>query len=157
MSINFLTAIPWKMLVKVELPFWRSESRATGFILLETILGLMAGNSGMNVFLGWATGQFMTALSRRSLIEFWRFLGIWILAILIAIPVQTLYGSFRSRLALAWRRPPSLALYHERILDLHSDGTWDLRDANENLPVEVRAGRPLPEWCEYQDHLDGHE
>lgn len=110
---NILTAMPWRRLAKIGKPFWVSEKNSVGFTNLGLILTLMAAKAGVAVCINVTSGHFMTAMEQKSWSDFWLYLFLSILAILITVPIETYYNLLRTRLALYWRDWLSRSLIHK--------------------------------------------
>lgn len=110
---NILTAMPWRRLAKIGKPFWVSEKSSVGLTNLGLILTLMAAKAGVAVCINVTSGHFMTAMEQKSWSDFWLYLLLSILAILITVPIETYYNFLRTRLALYWRDWLSRSLIHK--------------------------------------------
>lgn len=97
-------ALPWQRLWKVGKPFWVSEKRNQGLLLLGFVLALLMANAAVTSYLiNTTAGHFMTSIEKRNEADFWYYLAVYAGAIFVAMPVNVFYGYFRTKLALTWR------------------------------------------------------
>lgn len=94
-------------------PFFFSEVKwyARGLFLLLIIIALSI--AGINFGLSYLSSYYWTALSLREKDNFFRQLGIYLLALACAMPVTVLYSYTEQRLALLWRKWLSRRIIHK--------------------------------------------
>lgn len=108
---NALTGLPWRRLWRIGKPFWVSDKRNPGLLLLLGVLALLSANAGVMVFINTTAGKFMTAIEQRDVPNFYHYLMIYAIALVVATPLQVFYGYMRTRLALLWRNWLSASLF----------------------------------------------
>ncbi len=101
--MNMLKQLPLKRLMKVGKLFWLSDKRKAGYTLLFIVLGLLAGQTLVLLFINTTTGHFFTAIEKRSLYDFYYYLFAYVMALFVTTPLQVNYGFYRTRLSLCWR------------------------------------------------------
>jgi putative ATP-binding cassette transporter len=118
---------------RVAKPFFVSSERriARGLIALLIVFSILV--SGVNVLMNFAQGKFMTALSLRDGVGFYKYIGVFVASFLAAVPLAVFYRYAEERLALRWREWMSRHLikryfYHRAYYHLRSVSEIDNPD-----------------------------
>ena len=84
--------------------FFNGGAKRQARLWLAALLGLCAAVGVIQVFLSYATRDFITALTQRDQAGWMRGLGKYVAVCLVSVPVGVFYRYSQERLSLAWRR-----------------------------------------------------
>jgi vitamin B12/bleomycin/antimicrobial peptide transport system ATP-binding/permease protein len=84
-------------------PFLQSNQRAKAYGLFVLLLLLSFSVSGVAVLMSYISRDFTTALSEKKAGEFYYYCGLYLAALLLAVPIAVLYRYCEERLVLLWR------------------------------------------------------
>ncbi|MBX7138926.1 MAG: ABC transporter ATP-binding protein/permease [Oligoflexia bacterium] len=94
----------WRRFVTIVKPFFVSEQKVKAIGLVMLLVGLSYGVTKLNVWISELTSGYMTALTERDREEFYHFLMLFAMAVLVTTPVVVLYRFTEEKLALHWRK-----------------------------------------------------
>jgi vitamin B12/bleomycin/antimicrobial peptide transport system ATP-binding/permease protein len=84
-------------------PYWFSERRRQGLLLLATLIVLTAASIGINAQLSFVWRNVNNALNQRDYLEFRRNILYLVAVFVVFIPAQAFYPWFSGRLTIVWR------------------------------------------------------
>ena len=84
--------------------FFNGGAKRQARLWLAALLGLCAAVGVIQVFLSYATRDFITALTQRDHDGWVRGLGKYVAVCLVSVPVGVFYRYAQERLSLTWRR-----------------------------------------------------
>ncbi len=90
--------------MRIGKPFWTSNLKWKGLILLASVLALLSLTAGVNVFVSYIASKFTTALQAKDAAGFQFYLFAYALTMIGGSPVVVFYQYLRTKLALTWRK-----------------------------------------------------
>lgn len=93
-----------RRLLLVGKPFWVSKQKYRAMGLLFSVVLLLFGVAGINVYVSAIAGKFMTALQARDVSHYYSYLLIYAGALVAGTPIIVYYQYLRTKLALVWRK-----------------------------------------------------
>ncbi|MGF1492494.1 MAG: ABC transporter ATP-binding protein/permease [Microcoleaceae cyanobacterium] len=112
-TVMEISASPWIVVVGLALILpiiaiskYRHQLRARwrAWLALAILLFLSIAVSGLNVVISYVIKFFTTALAERNASEFWRFILVYAVTLLIGTPIVASYWYTQDKLANHWRR-----------------------------------------------------
>ncbi|HYB98628.1 MAG TPA: ABC transporter ATP-binding protein/permease [Candidatus Limnocylindrales bacterium] len=79
----------------------KHRRKARYFLILTLTFALAVG--GVQVLMSYAGRDFMTAISKKDVEGYWRYLGLYLASFALAVPIGVYYRWMEERLALLWR------------------------------------------------------
>lgn len=79
----------------------KQRRKARGFLILMLTFALAVG--GVQVLMSYAGRDFMTAISKKDVDGYWKYMGLYLATFALAVPVGVYYRWLEERLALLWR------------------------------------------------------
>jgi len=126
--------------LKIAVPFFQTNSKAQG--QLATVLALTLLNSGVSVAFSYVSRDFYNALNARDEAMFYEKIGLFFVALLVAVPVSVYYRFVREKLAIYWRE----ALTVKVLEDYYASRTFyqveslrDIDNPDQRIAEDVRA------------------
>jgi len=93
----------WKRWWLLAKPYWFSEQRRQGLILLTILVVLTAASIGIGAVLSYTWRDVTNSLTARDYVAFRRHIGFIIAIFFVFIPVQAFYPWLSGRLLILWR------------------------------------------------------
>jgi putative ATP-binding cassette transporter len=93
----------WSRLLRITLPFFKSETRWRALAVLALLIGLLLSVSGLNVLNSYVGRDFMTAIADREAGRFAHLAAVWALVFGLSTVVAVLASYTEQRFGLMWR------------------------------------------------------
>src|SRR5690349_20133072 len=79
----------------------KQTRKARSFLVATLTFALAVG--GVQVLMSYAGRDFMTAISKKDVAGYWKYMGLYLATFALAVPVGVYYRWLEERLALLWR------------------------------------------------------
>jgi len=94
----------WKRFLSIARPYWTSEQKWLLRGLLGLLIVLLLAYTHFSVAFNQQLGEFTSALAGHDVGRFWSALRRFVLLLILAAPINSLYYFVRDTLAVRWRR-----------------------------------------------------